>query len=162
MVRTSVASFVLLSTLTASLAFFASVAVAAPPGDAGRGRALLLDRQATGCVLCHVVPGLPLGGALGPPLAGVAQRLTGDDLRLRIADARRFNPETIMPPYFSSEGLHNVARAQSGHTVLSEQALADIVAYLLAQPAQTQVQPQPQPQPQSQPQSQPQDRHGRL
>lgn len=107
-------------------------ALAASPGDAARGRALLLDRLETGCILCHVLPGLPQGGALGPPLSGLGQRYTSDDLRLRIADARRYNPETIMPPYFSTEGLHNVARAQAGKTVLSEQALADIVAYLLA------------------------------
>ncbi len=110
-------------------------ALAASPGDAARGRALLLDRLETGCILCHVLPGLPQGGALGPPLSGLGQRYTSDDLRLRIADARRYNPETIMPPYFSTEGLHNVARAQAGKTVLSEQALADIVAYLLAEQA---------------------------
>lgn len=116
-------------------------ALAAPPGDAARGRALLLDRQESGCILCHVLPGLQQGGAggvggtIGPALSGLGQRYTRDDLRLRIADARRYNPETIMPPYFSTEGLHNVARAQAGKTVLSEQGLADIVTYLLAQPA---------------------------
>ena len=122
-------------------------ALAAPPGDAARGRALLLDRQESGCILCHVLPGLQQGGAggvggvggvggtIGPALSGLGQRYTRDDLRLRIADARRYNPDTIMPPYFSTEGLHNVARAQAGKTVLSEQGLADIVTYLLAQPA---------------------------
>ena len=119
-------------------------ALAAPLGDAARGRALLLDRQESGCILCHVLPGLPQGGAggvggaggtIGPALSGLGQRYTRDDLRLRIADARRTNPDTIMPPYFSTEGLHNVARAQAGKTVLSEQGLADIVAYLLAPPA---------------------------
>ena len=110
-------------------------ALAAPPGDVARGRALLLDRQESGCILCHVLPGLQPGGAggnIGPDLSGLSQRYSRDDLRLRIADARRFNPETVMPPYLSTEGLHNVARAQAGKTVLSEQALADIVAYLLA------------------------------
>ena len=117
----------MLATLLATLP-----ALATPPGDAARGRALLLQRQETGCILCHQVPGLPQGGALGPPLSSLGQRYTSDDLRLRIADARRYNPETVMPPYFSTEGLHNVARAQAGRTVLSEQGLADIVAYLLA------------------------------
>ena len=109
--------------------------MAAPPGDAVRGRALLLQRQETGCILCHVLPGLPPGGALGPPLFSLGLRFTHDELRLRIADARRYNAQTVMPPYFSTEGLHNVARAQAGRTVLSEQALADIVAYLLAEQA---------------------------
>ena len=115
-------------------------ALAAPPGDVARGRALLLDRQESGCILCHVLPGLQAGGVgsvggnIGPDLSGLGQRYSRDDLRLRIADARRFNPDTVMPPYLSTDGLHNVARAQAGKTVLSEQALADIVAYLLAQP----------------------------
>jgi sulfur-oxidizing protein SoxX len=118
--------------LFGALALLAALpALAAPAGDAARGRALLLERQETGCILCHVLPGLPQGGALGPPLSGLGERFTSDELRLRIADARRYNPETIMPPYFSTEGLHNVARAQAGKTVLREQALADIVAYLL-------------------------------
>ena len=106
-------------------------AAAAPVGDALRGRALLMQRQETGCILCHVVPGLPQGGALGPALNGLAQRYDRDELQGRIADARRFNPQTIMPPYFSTEGLQNVARAQTGRTVLSDQGLADIAAYLL-------------------------------
>ena len=119
--------------LLAGLALQAApTALAAPPGDAARGRALLLQRQESGCILCHVLPGLPPGGALGPPLHGLASRYNSSELFQRIADARRVNPETIMPPYLSTSGLHNVARAQVGKTVLSEQALADIVAYLLA------------------------------
>jgi sulfur-oxidizing protein SoxX len=109
-------------------------ALASPAGDVQRGRALLLQRQETGCILCHVVPGLPQGGALGPPLIGLAQRYSSDALQARIADARRFNPDTIMPPSLSTEGLHNVARAQRGKTVLTEQAVADIAAYLLTAP----------------------------
>lgn len=100
-------------------------------GDAARGRALLLQRQDSGCILCHVVPGLPGGGELGPSLIGLAQRYNPGTLSLRIADARRYNPDTIMPPYRSTEGLRNVARQQVGRTVLSEQGLADIVAWLL-------------------------------
>jgi L-cysteine S-thiosulfotransferase len=123
----------LLTSLLAALP--AAPLCAAPAGDAARGRALLLQRQDTGCILCHQLPGLPGGGELGPPLRGLAQRYSPDDLRVRIADARRFNPETIMPPYLSTEGLHNVARQQLGRTVLSEQALADIVAWLLAEAA---------------------------
>lgn len=119
--------------MTAALLTWAAAPVcAAPPGDAARGRALLLQRQVSGCILCHVLPGLPQGGALGPPLAGLATRYSHEELFQRIADARRVNPETIMPPYLSTSGLHNVARAQVGQTVLSEQGLADIVAYLLA------------------------------
>lgn len=95
-----------------------------------RGRALLLQRQDTGCVLCHQIPGLSGGGALGPALQGLAQRSTPAQARERIADARRFNPQTIMPAYLSTEGLHNVAAPYRGQTVLTPQALDDIVSYL--------------------------------
>lgn len=95
-----------------------------------RGRALLLQRQDTGCVLCHQIPGLPAGGALGPSLQGLAERSTPAQARERIADARRFNPQTIMPAYLSTEGLNNVAAAYRGQTVLTPQAVDDIVSYL--------------------------------
>jgi sulfur-oxidizing protein SoxX len=100
-----------------------------------RGRALLLQRQDTGCVLCHQIPGLPAGGALGPSLQGLAERSTPAQVRERIADARRFNPHTIMPPYLSTEGLHKVAAPYQGQTVLTPQALDDIVSYLFAKPS---------------------------
>jgi sulfur-oxidizing protein SoxX len=54
-----------------------------------------------------------------------------EGLRQRIADARRFNPYTIMPPYLSTEGLQEVAAAYRGQTVLTPQGLDDIVAYLM-------------------------------
>ena len=100
-------------------------------GDAERGRALLLQRHETGCILCHVVPGLALGGAIGPPLLDIAKRLDADALRARIADARRFNPDTVMPPTRNTVGLHNVAAPYAGRSLLTEQALDDIVAYLM-------------------------------
>ena len=95
-----------------------------------RGLALLQQRQETGCILCHLIPGLPVGGALGPSLQGLAQRSTREETRARIADARRFNPQTIMPAYLSTEGLHNVATPYRGQTVLTPSALEDIVSYL--------------------------------
>jgi sulfur-oxidizing protein SoxX len=106
-------------------------------GDAVRGRALLVQRQQSGCILCHVVPGLPAGGALGPPLLDLGQRYSPQALFQRIADARRAYPDTIMPPYLSTDGLNNVARPLVGQTVLSPQAVADIAAYLLAPPGAT-------------------------
>jgi len=99
-------------------------------GSPERGKALLLQRQDSGCVLCHQVQGLPAGGALGPSLVGLAERSTKDQARERIADARRFNPQTIMPAYFSTEGLNNVANPYKGQTLLTAQALEDILSYL--------------------------------
>lgn len=99
-------------------------------GSVERGRAMLLQRQDTGCVLCHQIPGLPAGGSLGPSLHGLAQRSTPEQVRERIADARRFNPATLMPAYLSTEGLYNVATPYRGKTILTVQAVEDIVSYL--------------------------------
>ena len=98
--------------------------------SAERGKALLLQRQDSGCVLCHQVQGLPAGGALGPSLIGLAERSSKAQARERIADARRFNPQTIMPAYFSTEGLNKVANPYKGQTILTAQGLEDILSYL--------------------------------
>ncbi len=124
--------------LLALACWCAGAAAQQPPGPAldaasiERGRALLANRHETGCVLCHVVPGFSAGGELGPSLAGVAQRGGAALLRQRIADARQFNPHTIMPVYGNASGLQSVAPAHQGQPVLSAQGLDDIVAYLMA------------------------------
>jgi sulfur-oxidizing protein SoxX len=99
-----------------------------------RGRKLLLNRQDTGCILCHVVPGFKDGGNMGPSLVGVGQRMSPEALRQRIADPRVLNPQTFMPAYFSTKGLQNVPKPLKGKTVLTEQALEDIILYLLSPP----------------------------
>lgn len=101
-------------------------------GSAEQGRRWLLQRHETGCILCHEVPGIAQGGQIGPPLGGLAGRYTVQELSARIADARQFNPQTIMPPYHSTADLQHVAPAFQGKPVLTQQALADIVSYLLA------------------------------
>jgi sulfur-oxidizing protein SoxX len=51
-------------------------------------------------------------------------------LRLRIVDASRFNPDTIMPPYYRIEGLIRVAPAFQGKPILTAEQIEDVVAYL--------------------------------
>jgi len=106
----------------------------AATADVERGRKLLLNRQDTGCLLCHMVPGFKDGGDMGPSLVGVGERLSAEALRQRIADPRVLNPQTFMPAYFSTKGLQNVAKPMKGKTVLTEQALEDIIIYLLKTP----------------------------
>lgn len=98
-----------------------------------RGRALVSDRQAGLCLLCHSgpFPEQPFQGDLGPDLRGVGARLSEGQIRLRIVDASRVNPATIMPPYFRTEGLARVAPAFRGRTVLSAEQIEDVVAFLL-------------------------------
>lgn len=114
-----------------ALLALAVVATSAQAGDVERGRALVADRTQSLCLLCHALTavGDPNQGNLAPPLSAAA-RLTPAELRERIADMRRFNPATVMPPFRSTEGLRDVAPAWQGRAALTEQQLDDLVAYL--------------------------------
>lgn len=104
----------------------------AVPGDAARGRAIVVDRTKGLCLLCHSgpFPEVPFQGTLAPSLAGAGARHEAGALRQRMVDSRAINGETIMPPYFSTEGLHRVAPALRGRTLLSAQEIEDVVAFL--------------------------------
>jgi sulfur-oxidizing protein SoxX len=100
------------------------------PGDATRGRALVLDRAMT-CILCHSGPfGTQFQGDLAPSLAGAGNRWKPSQLRLRLVDAAHFNPDTIMPSYYRVDGLARVGRSWTGKPILSADQIEDIVAYL--------------------------------
>ncbi|KUL93562.1 cytochrome C [Bosea sp. WAO] len=101
-------------------------------GDAQRGRAVVLDRTRGNCLICHRVPepDEPFQGTIGPPLADVGARLDDGQLRLRLVDASLLNPETVMPPYFRTEGLRDVAPQFRGLPALNAQEIEDVVAYL--------------------------------
>jgi L-cysteine S-thiosulfotransferase len=127
---------VLLCSLAASTAT-ASDSLPSPlegaAGEAARGKAIVLDRHVGLCLLCHSGP-FPeerFQGDLAPSLAGVGARLSAGQIRLRIVDASRVNPQTIMPAYFRTEGLTRVAPSQRGKTVLSAQQIEDVVAFLV-------------------------------
>ena len=111
-------------------------AIAAPltgqPGDVAKGRALVASRQLGLCLLCHAGP-LPeerFQGNLAPNLAGAGSRWSEGQLRLRLVDARRLNPDSIMPAYFQTEGLSRVAPALRGQPLLNAQQIEDVVAFL--------------------------------
>ncbi|WP_371929948.1 sulfur oxidation c-type cytochrome SoxX [Bradyrhizobium sp. CCGUVB1N3] len=101
------------------------------PGDAARGRALVLDRGTT-CILCHSgpFPETRFQGDLAPDLAGAGNRWSTSQLRLRLVDASRFNRETIMPSYYRNDGLVRVGRNLAGKPILNPGQIEDIVAYL--------------------------------
>jgi L-cysteine S-thiosulfotransferase len=101
-------------------------------GDPERGRAIVVDRQIGLCLLCHSgpFPEQRLQGTLAPDLAGAGSRWTAGQLRLRIADSRRLDPDTIMPSYYRTEGLTRVAPAFAGKPVLSAEQIEDVVAFL--------------------------------
>lgn len=102
------------------------------PGNALVGEAVFSSREHGHCVLCHVVDGLdvPFQGNVGPALTGIGGRLTDGQIRLRIADPARLNPETVMPSYYRLQGLHQVGAAYRGKPVLSAEQIEHLVAYL--------------------------------
>ena len=100
-------------------------------GDPLRGRSVLAGRDAN-CLLCHAVPetGEHFMGDLAPPLSGVGARLEPGRVRLRIVDSSQLKHDTIMPAYYSLQGLNQVAAAYRGRPILSAQQVEDVVAYL--------------------------------
>jgi L-cysteine S-thiosulfotransferase len=101
------------------------------PGDAARGRALVVDRTST-CILCHSGPFLEtrFQGDLAPSLAGAGSRWSEGQLRLRLVDAAHVNPATIMPSYYRLDGLTRMGASWRGKPILSAEQIEDIVAYL--------------------------------
>jgi L-cysteine S-thiosulfotransferase len=106
------------------------------PGDAARGRAIVISRQQGMCLLCHngpaaLFPEERTPGTVAGPLAGVGSRWTEAQLRLRVADARRLNPASVMPVYLGSgDQLQRVGRSWQGRTLLDAQQVEDVVAFL--------------------------------
>ena len=101
------------------------------PGDATRGRALIVDRAST-CILCHSgpFPEAKFQGDLAPSLAGAGSRWSEGQLRLRLVDASRLYPATIMPSYYRIDGLVRIGPAWRGKPILSAGQIEDMVAYL--------------------------------
>ena len=101
------------------------------PGDPARGRAIVTKRENT-CLLCHSGP-FPeerFQGDLSPNLKGTGTRWNEGELRLRMVDASRLNPATIMPSFYRIDGLNRVAAAWRGKPILTAEQIEDVVAYL--------------------------------
>src|SRR5580698_4028456 len=102
-------------------------------GDPAHGRAIVGNRNLGLCLLCHSGP-FPedrFQGNMAPNLSGAATRWSEGQLRLRIVDASKFNPNTIMPPFYRTDGLTRVAPAFRGKPVLTAVEIEDVVAYLM-------------------------------
>jgi sulfur-oxidizing protein SoxX len=108
------------------------VPLTATPGDAARGRAIVADRQVGLCLLCHrgPFPEERFQGTLATDLSGAGARWSEGQLRLRVVDSRRLNPDSLMPAYHRVDGLTGVAAAHRGKPVLDAQQVEDVVALL--------------------------------
>ncbi|CAN5748915.1 hypothetical protein BH11PSE8_BH11PSE8_47820 [soil metagenome] len=124
---------------TAALAPYTLVADSIPqpltdqPGDATRGRGIVVSRQSGLCLLCHTGP-FPeerFQGTLAPDLGGAGDRWSAAQLRLRLVDGRRSDPLTFMPSYYRVDGLTRVGNAWRDKPVLTGQQIEDVVAFLV-------------------------------
>ncbi len=101
-------------------------------GDAAEGRKIVIDRKKGNCLACHSMP-IPEEadhGNTGPNLEGVSSRLTEAQLRLRVVDPKQINPETMMPAFHKTEGLHRVMKSFEGKPILTAQEVEHVIAYL--------------------------------
>jgi sulfur-oxidizing protein SoxX len=100
-------------------------------GDPARGRAIVINRQYT-CLLCHSgpFPDERFQGDLSPDLSGAGLRWSEGQLRLRLVDASRLNPDTIMPSYYKINGLAHVGANWKDKPILTATQIEDVVAYL--------------------------------
>ena len=133
MKRQAAAFLILAAASTASASDCLPTPLVGAAGDAARGKAIVLDRHVGLCLLCHSgpFPEQRFQGDLGPNLAGVGARLSEGQIRLRIVDASRVNPNTIMPAYYRTDGLTRVAPAFRGKTILTAGEIEDVVAWLV-------------------------------
>ena len=102
-------------------------------GEPVRGREIVVNRQVGLCLLCHSgpFPEQKFQGTLAPDLKGAGARSSEGQLRLRIVDASKIKPDTIMPPYYRVDGLERVAPAFQGKPILTAEQIEDVVAYLV-------------------------------
>lgn len=147
----------LLARLTlAATAFCAGITMAAakdiPPGDvkfvdgkvteavtdaaasAADGRKFFADRKLGNCLACHANSDLSeqqFHGEVGPPLDGVGERWTPEELRAIVVNSKAvFGEQTVMPGFYSLEVGKDVAEKFQGKTILTAEQVESIVAYL--------------------------------
>jgi len=108
------------------------VSLTGKPGDPVEGRKIAINRKLGNCLACHVmpIPEQPFHGNTGPSLFGIGDRSDGATLRMRLVDAKVINPDTLMPSFYKT-GQVRVLKQFQGKTILNEQQIEDVVAYLL-------------------------------
>ena len=97
---------ILAVTFSVALAALGTTQTLAAETDALKpGKELAFSPDKGNCLACHVMDDAETGGDLGPPLLYMSARYPDlNSLIELIADARRNNPDSAMPPY----GTHRI------------------------------------------------------
>ncbi len=114
-----------ISTATSVAALLGSLAIALPSVSTAaeasvveQGKKIAFDRKKGNCLACHQIEGGSLPGNIGPPLVAMKARFPDKSkLRAQISDARKNNPNTIMPPF-------------GAHEILSDSELDKVVEFI--------------------------------
>lgn len=80
------------------------------------------------CIACHALPGQrDVPSTFGPSFDKVGARHDAASLRQWITDARQIKPDTLMPPFGTTQGTTTSVRAQS---ILTDDQINLVVAAL--------------------------------
>lgn len=105
------------------------------PGDAAAGRDVFMARKLGNCLACHANSDMadqPFHGEVGPPLDGVADRWSPEELRAIIVNSKQvFGDATIMPAFYRVSGFNRTLEDFEGKTILTAQQVEDLIAYLM-------------------------------
>jgi sulfur oxidation c-type cytochrome SoxX len=111
-----------------SVSFSLSNALAQTADAKPSGYELMTNKQYGNCIACHDVPGVQgLVSNFAPSLKGVGQKFSAEELTQWVVDARRFNPDTLMPPFGSTHGLNLV---RPNRVLLTNEQIALVVSSL--------------------------------
>jgi sulfur-oxidizing protein SoxX len=92
------------------------------------GYELMTNKQYGNCIACHDMPGVQgLVSNFAPSLKGVGQKYSEKELTQWIVDARKLNPDTLMPPFGST---HELKMARPSRVILSNEQIAQVVSTL--------------------------------
>lgn len=98
------------------------------------GRKAFADRKLGNCLACHANSDLSeqlFHGEVGPPLDGVAERWSPEELRAIIINSKAvFGEQTVMPGFYSLDVGKDVRKDLVGKTILTAEQVESIVAYL--------------------------------
>jgi sulfur-oxidizing protein SoxX len=86
---------------------------------------IITSRESGNCIACHEVPGVEgRVSNFGPSLQGVGRKWSSEELRKWVKDARKINPNTLMPPFGTLEGLNKV---NPSRVILSDAQITQVV-----------------------------------